>query len=369
MKVQELQPQLQRNGLSPLYAVVGEEAYFRDLALSLLRQALGRAGSQDTEPAASEGTPSLMMNCDVVYGDETDASEILCMADEVSFFSVKRMILVKWAEKLSARDGEALIPYFQQPNASTTLVFSATKLDGRMKWVQELKKRGTLVDCAPLYENQRAAWVAQQARECGVKLETSGLELLKDQAAEGLYAARNELEKLGAFLKEGQPVGAQEVETVRGKPPGISVFDWSDAVAQGNHGQALEIVAKNLETGEAPLRMLGAFLWQLRRIWKVKVALDEGKEAGQAARLAGIPPFRAKDFVQQVQRWGEPQLHLAWDLFAKADSSLKGGHATAPKVILDDLVLQLCQANSRAAHVGNKKTPAPSKFGRGRGSL
>ncbi|MCA9480546.1 MAG: hypothetical protein KC545_09350, partial [Nitrospira sp.] len=80
MKVQELQPQLQRNGLSPLYVVVGEEAYFRDLALSLLRQALGRAGSQDTEPADSEGTPSLMMNCDVVYGDETDASEILCMA-------------------------------------------------------------------------------------------------------------------------------------------------------------------------------------------------------------------------------------------------------------------------------------------------
>lgn len=366
MKVQELQPHLQRNGLGPLYLVVGEEAYFRDLALSLLRQALRGESEQPVEDSAPEAS-SALMNCDLVYGDETDASEILCMAEEVSFFSSKRMILVKWAEKLSARDGEALIPYLQQPNASTTLVFAATKLDGRTKWVQELKKRGTMIDCAPLYENQRAAWIAQQARECGVKLETSGLELLKDQAAEGLYAARNELEKLGAFLDEGQPVGAQDVETVRGKPPGISVFDWSDAVARGDHGQALEIVAKNLETGEAPLRMLGAFLWQLRRLWKVKVALEEGKDPGKAAQLAGIPPFRAKEFVQQVHRWSEPQLRLAWGLLGQADSALKGGKAAAPKLVLDDLVIQLCRAQARTSSAAQKKPPASTASRKGRG--
>lgn len=364
MKVQELHPHLQRNGLGPLYMVVGEEAYFRDLALSFLRKALAGAEKSDSMDPESSGS---LMNCDLLYGDETDASEILCMAEEISFFSAKRMIIVKWAEKLSARDGEILMPYLQQPNESTTLVFSAIKLDGRTKWVQELKKRATMVDCAPLYENQRAAWVAQQARECGVKLDASGLDLLKEQAAEGLYAARNELEKLGAFMKEGQPVSAQDVETVRGKPPGISVFDWSDAVASGDHGRALNIIAKNLETGEAPLRMVGAFLWQLRRLWKVKTALDEGKDAGQAARLAGIPPFRAKDFVQQVQRWQEPQLRLAWELFGKADSALKGGKANAPKLVLDDLVLQLCQANKRHNQPANKKTPPSSFSGKGRG--
>lgn len=169
--------------------VVGEEAYFRDLALSFLRKALAGAEQSDSMDPESSGS---LMNCDLLYGDETDASEILCMAEEISFFSAKRMIIVKWAEKLSARDGEMLMPYLQQPNESTTLVFSAVKLDGRTKWVQELKKRATTVDCAPLYENQRAAWVAQQARECGVKLDASGLDLLKEQAAEGLYAARNE---------------------------------------------------------------------------------------------------------------------------------------------------------------------------------
>lgn len=357
MKVQELRPHLQRQGLGPLYAVVGEEPYFRDLAIVILEQALLGETPPSAGSAVSEES-SALFNREVVYGDETEASEILSFAEEVSFFAAKRMVIVKWADKLSARDGEALIPYLKRPNEATTLVFSAPKLDGRTKWVQELKKHGTMIDCAPLYEQQRAAWVAQQAKECGVQLDAGGLELMKDQAAEGLYVARNELEKLGAFLPNGQKGGAQEIEHLRGKSPGISVFDWSVAVARGDVGRAMDIVGKNLETGEAPLRMVGAFLWQLRRIWKVKAALEDGKDSGQAVRQAGIPPFRAREFVGVAQQWDEPRLRKAWELLAKADSALKGGKASAPRLVLDDLVMQLCQTPSVTRQPSRQKTGA-----------
>ena len=359
MKVHELHRQITRQGLSPLYLVIGEEPYFRDQALAILRTAGQEGRSQESSGESNANDPSQMFHADVVYGDETDASEITAISEEASFFSLRRLLIIKWADKLSARDGEALIPYFQAPNETTTLVFAAAKLDGRTKWVQELKKRATVVECAPVFENQRAGWVAQRARELGLQLEESALDVLKDQVAEGLYGTAGELEKLIAFMPEGQRVRAQDVETVRGKPPGISVFDWSEAVARGDHGRALDIVAKNLETGEAPLRMLGAFLWQIRRIWKTKALMEEGNDSEQAARQAGIPPFRAREFVQQVHRWKEPHLRRAWKLFAKADSALKGGRASRPKLILDDLVIQLCQAT---------KTGAVNKEPAGRGN-
>lgn len=361
MKVQELHAHLQRDGLGPLYLVMGEEPFFRDLALGILRQAISKVPHADSADPPAENA-SEPFNCDILYGDETDASEILSLAEEVSFFGARRMIMVKWAEKLSARDGEALIPYLQSPNPSATLIVAATKLDGRTKWVQELKKRATVIDCAPLFDNQRGTWVAQQARECGVRLDQSGLELLKDQAAEGLYAVRNELEKLAAFPDESRTIGAAEVEMVRGKPPGMSVFDWSEAVARGDRGKALEIVAKNLEMGEAPLRLLGAFLWQLRRVWKAKSALNQGADAKQAAQKAGIPPFRAREFIQQVERWREPQLQKAWQLLVKADSALKGGRAIAPKLVLDELVLELCRAGrDPGPTTSGKRAPFPGK--------
>ena len=344
MKIHDLQSQINRHGLSPLYLVIGEEPYFRDQALSMLRVAgQEKNASKLSDPSAAHDS-SQMFHVDVVYGDETDASEILAISEEASFFSSRRLLIIKWADKISARDGEALIPYFQNPNETTTMVMTAAKLDGRTKWVQELKKRGTVVECAPLFEGQRAGWVTQRARELGLQLEDSALEILKDQVAEGLYGTAGELEKLVAFMPEGHRVRAQDVETVRGKPPGISVFDWSEAVARGDQGRALDIVAKNLETGEAPLRMLGAFLWQMRKIWKTHELMQEGYDAGQATRQAGIPPFRTREFIQQVQRWKQSHLRRAWELFAQADSALKGGRASRPKLILDDLVIQLCRA-------------------------
>ncbi len=343
MNVQELQRHVRQKGLSPLYLILGEEPYFRDYAFNVLKQA-----SQDEEPGSdsdrvTEVEESDMFQSDVLYGDETEASEILGLAEEVSFFSTRRRLFVKWAEKIPAKDGERLIPYLQSPNDATTVVFSAVKLDGRTKWVQVLKKKAVVVDCAPLFENQRARWVAQHAQQYGLQIEAPALDMLKDQAAEGLYVVMRELEKLTAYMPEGQQVRVQDVELVRGKPPGVSVFDWSEAVSRGDHGRALDIVAKNLETGEAPLRMLGAFLWQMRRIWKASALLQEGKDHKQAARQAGIPPFRASQFIQQVQRWQEPRLRRAWEMFASADSALKGGRASQPKLILDDLVVQLCQ--------------------------
>ncbi len=349
MKVHELQSQITRKGLVPLYLVIGEEPYFRDQALTVIHDAvrsssdIGKGDEPSTENVLAE------FAADVVYGDETDASEILGLATEVSFFSLRRCVFVKWADKLSARNGELLIPYFQNPNDATTLVFAAPKLDGRTKWVQALKKQAVVVDCAPLFENQRAGWVTQQARELGLQLEAQALEMLNDQANEGLYVVMRELEKLSAYMSEGQRVRLEDVESVRGKPPGISVFDWSEAVARGDHARALNIVAKNLETGEAPLRMLGAFLWQMRRIWKASALLREGKDQGLAARQAGIPPFRAREFMQHVQRWKEPHLRQTWTAFAHADSALKGGRASQPKLILDDLVIRLCHGKQRQA--------------------
>ncbi len=350
MNIQDLQRHVTQVELAPLYVILGDEAYFRDQALKILQRVNeeGNGRKESARENSSRESPSLFES-DVVYGDETNASEILELAEEVSFFSSRRRVFVKWADKLSARDGEALIPYIQQPNKATTLVFAAAKLDGRTKWVQTLKKHALVVDCGPMPESQRAGWIMHQVRALGLQIEPQALEMLKEQASEGLYVVLRELEKLADYVSSGQRVKMSDVECVRGRPPGISVFDWAEAVSYGDHGRALDIVAKNLETGEAPLRMLGAFLWQVRRMWKVSGLLREGKDQAQAVRQAGIPPFRARQFLQLVQQWQEWHFRKAWEVFAQADSALKGGRAMQPQIILDEVVIQLCQGRKGAA--------------------
>ncbi|MGB0910398.1 MAG: DNA polymerase III subunit delta [Nitrospirales bacterium] len=361
MKPHELKGAIQRDGLASLYMIVGEEAYIRDSAVETIRTVAQKTSNSSEDTSASEQ----FFNYDVLYGDETDAREVLTIVQEMSFFVARRLVILTWAEKLPAREGESLIPYLQNPTDTTTLVMVASKLDGRMKWVQQLKKQAVFVDCAPLYDNQRIGWVKQQAAQAGIQLENDALQMLGDSAAEGLYVTNTEIAKLSAYLAPGACGTLQDIEAIQGMEPGASVFDLSEAIGAGASGKALRIVAKNLEVGEAPLRILGALIWQVRRIWKAKDLLQQGIAQSQVAKQVGIPPFRASGFIRQAQQWTQPQLKLAWEGFCRADSALKGSGSSSPKRVLDGLVILLSQEGkrsgqarvSRATRPGNVQKP------------
>ncbi|GJL65217.1 MAG: hypothetical protein NPIRA05_01880 [Nitrospirales bacterium] len=362
MKPHELEPAIRRDGLASLYLVVGEEAYLRDKAVMIMRAAAKSSSDDSGEKKSGENVADhtdQFFNYDVLYGDETDALEVLTIAQEMSFFVARRLVIMMWAEKLPTREGEVLIPYFQNPTDTTTLVIVAAKLDGRLKWVQQLKKQAIVVDCAPLYENQRIGWVTQQASQAGVTLEGNALQMLKELSADGLYVTHTEIEKLSAYLPAGTVGTIQDVEAIRGMEPGASVFDLSEAMGAGDRGKALQIVAKNLEIGEAPLRILGALIWQVRRLWKAKDLLKQGIGQSQVARQVGIPPFRAAGFIRQVQQWTEAKLRLAWEQFCQADSALKGSASASPKRVLDALVISLCGVGKNPSRRPTLQTSKP----------
>lgn len=363
MKIHELKAMLHRQGLAPLYLIVGEEAYLRDEAVRLIRERALQANAPPEAMDKESAAPSIetSFECEVLYGDETTADDILLSAQEMSLFSSKRLTIVKWAEKLPAHVGEALMPYFLSPNDSTTLVFVGSKLDGRMKWVHTLKAKAVVVECTPLYDSQQAPWIHQQAQRTGIRLNPHALELLKESSGDGLYTIWNELQKLAVYMPAGTPVSAQDVEAIRGREPETSVFELAGALARRDRVRALRIIATNFEGGETPLRLLGAFLWQVRRIWKAKGLLAMGKNEREISRLLGIPPFRAKEFFSHVSGWTETQLRLANELIWQTDSALKGWGTLTPRPVFDRLILTLCHASHQESRSSEKTMSRPGQ--------
>ena len=258
----ELSQSLARSGVLPLYAVVGEEDYLRDHSIAILREAaLGEALDSG-------------FNYDVFHGDDSSIEEVLGCAAEIPVFAARRVIVYKSVEKLPAREGEKLLSYLSAPNETTTLIVAGAKLDGRLKWTQALAKRAVTVTCAPLRDAQLAAWIRQEAAALGVRIHDEAAQLLKEAGNESLYAVRRELEKLAAYVPPDRIVQSADVEALRGTEPGASVFDLMSAIGAHDHGRSLRILARNVENGEAPLRILGALVWQYRRLWKTKEQLQ-----------------------------------------------------------------------------------------------
>ena len=327
MKALEIDTALKKQGLAPLYLVMGEEDCLRDQAVATLKAAVLGDSSDGTDGGLDA------FNCDVLYGDESDGSEILARAGQAPVFAARRYVVVKSAEKLAAKDGEALLSYVKEPSETTTLVFVAAKLDKRLKFSKELMERAVAVDCSSVSDIQLSSWIRTESGKAGVRLneEAAGalahLALsLKGEAGGSLNLLRRELEKLAAYVPTEKTAGLQDIEAVRGGEPGASVFDLARAIAERREGRALWILARNLDSGEDPLRILGALAWQFRQIWKAK---EQRRFGGPGADLSGA--FTDRD------------LGAALKMFAVVDARLKSGASGASKrMALETLVLALC---------------------------
>lgn len=340
MRLPDILTAMARNGAAPLYLITGEKRGVRkdsfevdDYLVDHAVAAIKTAVLGGTEGPEGEGGGTDAFNYDLLYGDETDASEILARAGEAPVFAARRLILVKAADKLPAAEGERLLSYLTEPCETTALVFVAgKKMDERRKFTQALMKRAVLVDCAPPPEGQLQAWIKAEASRVGVQVEDEALLLLKDMAASlkdmaggSLYLVRRELEKLAAYVGEGRPAKAADVQALKGTEPGASVFDLTGAIGAQDRGRALRILARNLEAGEDPLRILGALAWQYRRIWKAK------EQPRQWGRESDLNRF-----------FSEARLRRAFEQFTETDSKLKGASAGSKARVLETLLLDLC---------------------------
>ena len=345
MKVYELPHALKHTGPGPLYLALGEEDELRDQAVAAIKTFIPK----------DDGLGEF--NCEVLYGDENDASDILARAGEAPVFASRRLIIVKATEKLSARDGDVLIPYLKSPCDSTTLVFVAGKVDGRTKFAQALKQRAVTIDCGALPEPQLAQWIRAEASRVGVRLDDAAMLLMKDLAgSNSLSFIKRELEKLAAYVPPERVVTPTDIEVLRGGEVGASVFDLTMAIGQGDRLRVLRIFARNLETGEAPLRILGSLVWQYRQLWKAKDSLQSGKGESEAARMLRVPPFKVREFVG---RFSDAHMQQTFRLFAETDGKLKGGSATAPARVLESVGLELC----RLAELPRPKAAAQAPAG------
>ena len=331
MNAAALESTLAKQGPRPLYAVVGEEDWLREQAVAALKAAVLGGPSPD------------VFNYDLLYADESDAAEILARAGQAPVFAARRCVVVKSADKVSAGDGEALVPYLREPCETTTLVFVAAKLDKRLKFTKELLERAVSVDCSSFPEPRLAEWIRTESGRQGVRLSPEAVEALsrlalslKGEAGGTLNLLRREMEKLATYVPPEKTAGVEDVEAVRGGEPGASVFDLASAIAARREGRALWILARNLDSGEDPLRVLGALAWQFRQVWKAK---DQHWRGGQGAELSGA--FTDRD------------LSAAFEMFAAADAKLKGGASGSSKrLALETVVLSLCaRGEARGAGV------------------
>jgi DNA polymerase-3 subunit delta len=338
MRPQEVVARARRGELAPVWLLVGEERFLRDRAVAALRE-------------ASLGGGLAEFNEDKFTAGEADVERVLSAARTVPMMAPRRFVLVRSVERWDRGDEDAdvraetpldvLADYAKKPIDSTCLVLVADKLDKRRRLAALARKEGFLVECDALPDEQLGSFVSEQCRERGHAIDDAVAELVAQLAGPSLAVLVDAAERLCLHAGPGNPITEDAVSQCVARVRTGSTWDLVDAVGRRDLGASLRLLADVYDPRDRGLPLLGALAWSVRQVARTQAAMQSGARGEDAARRAGVPPFKAREVAARAQKLRPRDVERMLLLLAETDLALKGSRR-APDRVLEDMVVRMC---------------------------
>ena len=186
-----------------------------------------------------------------------------------------------------------------------------------------------------------AGWIVNETKNQDGKIDVRAAEMLKDMVGVNTRQAGMEISKLLAYVNWARPVTAQDVEAVCIVTSQQSVFDFVDALANGNGRSAQHLLHRLLET-EDEFSLWGMVVRQFRLLIQAREILDGRGNQNDVARALGVHPFVAEKTTQQAARFSIESLESIYRKLLRIDEGVKTSQITLD-LAMDMLVVELTQ--------------------------
>jgi DNA polymerase-3 subunit delta len=321
---------LERHSPRPVYVIYGDEEFVRRLVLTSLRGLV-------------LATPDDDFGLSTYAGDKADFASIRAELDTLPFLGSKRLVVVDDADPFVTRFRPALERYFSEPSRSGTLVLHVKSWPSNTRLAKLLDAEATM-QCNALPLSKLPGWCVEWAASQHRKqLSQPAARLLVDLIGAEMGQLDQELRKLAIFVDHADKIDVDDVDRLVGNSRAEAIWKIFDAIGAARMDEALGILDRLFEQGEEPLRILGAFSVQLRRLAQANRLCEGGLALPRALERAGVPPFARRGCEQQIQHLGQGRLRRLYEWLLEADLGLKGSSQLSPRTLLERLVLRLAR--------------------------
>ena len=290
LRLNQLTQHLERN-LAPVYVVHGDEPLLAIEAGDAIRAAARRAGCDEREILVVEP------------GFKWDA--LLAANANLGLFGGRKLVDLRIPTgKPGVEGAKALEAYAANPNPDHVTLVTLPKLDRAAQnaaWFVALTGAGVAITVYPLDRDDLPAWIAARLARQKQRVARETLAFLADRCEGNLFAAQQEIEKLGLLLPEGE-LDHDEVLGAVADVARYDVFQLSEAWLDGDAARALRIIRALQAEGEG----IQLLLWQLgedvHALAAVQDAVAGGTPAGAAVRNARVWGKRQAALERAVRR-------------------------------------------------------------------
>ncbi|WKZ36555.1 MAG: DNA polymerase III subunit delta [Anaerolineales bacterium] len=210
-----------------------------------------------------------------------------------------------------------------------------------VKWAEKNK---TLVRTQAFFlpkQRDMPGWIVNEAKKQSGQIEPQAASKLAEMVGVDTRQAGMELSKLLAYVNWERPVRGSDVEAVCIVSSQQSVFDFVDALSQGNAKTAQRLLHRLLENEDA-FSLWGMVVRQFRLLIQAREILDGRGNKDDVARALGVHPFVAEKTTGQAGRFSMEALEGIYRRLLKIDEQVKTSQITLD-LALDTLVVELAR--------------------------
>jgi DNA polymerase-3 subunit delta len=265
------------------------------------------------------------------------------------FLARRRLVLLENPSakynNLSAR--KKFFEFIEKAPDTTRLVMyeSVEPRDAEKHWlVKWAEKNSKLIQTRAFMLprlKEMTGWIVHETKNQGGQIEPRAAEMLKDMVGVDTRQAGMEIAKLLAYVNWARPVTGSDVEAVCIVTSQQSVFDFVDALSNGNGKVAQHLLHRLLET-EDVFSLWGMVVRQFRLLIQAREILDGRGNQNDVARALGVHPFVAEKATQQAARFSIDSLENVYRRLLKIDEGVKTSQVTLD-LALDTLVAELAR--------------------------
>lgn len=329
MDTHELKTSIAKNKNSPIFVIFGEEEFFIKEAVATIKAAL--IDNNDPNSPVIE-----------ISGNDTPAPTVFNELRKRSFFQKNnKLVIVINADNFVEKNKDSLESYLQKPSSHSNLILICTKWDKRTKLSKLTEKIGRVIDCQKIKDYQLPNWLVTRAKYYKKTINLKTAQRLAEDAGNNLAILDMHLEKLSIYNDKRATIDESDIDALVIADRNRTIFELTDAVAQKNFSQALKILNQMLAHGENSVKIITLLAWQIRRLWRARQMLAQGKEENVISSELQIVPYFKKRFFEQVRNFTENDLMKKHTSLLESDIQSKTSTFNK-QLLLELLVQKLC---------------------------
>lgn len=226
----EIQSDIKRGNLAPIYILYGEESYFID---KLVKE------FEDLIPEADRG-----FNLYSFYAQEIDPQKVVATYQSYPMMSERQVVILRETQGQQPKYIDRLTFCAENINPATVLVvcYRGSSTKGATFLAAAKKAGAVFFESKRLKEGNADTVMEKIVKEKGLNIERKGLAMLREYIGVDISKMYGEVEKLAFILGPGATITPESIEQHIGISKDFNNFELIEAIADRNGARIYPII-------------------------------------------------------------------------------------------------------------------------------